>query len=77
MLVFFVFFGVLVGAAIGHSAYLAGVEAGEERALVNIKREVFLAARAECARAEASRQELSGSYRMVQRLVTGLSKGMP
>lgn len=77
MVEFFLLLSALLTVAGLHSAYEMGVEEGERRAREVMRKQVFQASREEFARAEASRQELSGSYRMLRRLVSGLTKETP
>lgn len=74
MLEFFVLLGAMLAAAGLHSAYEAGREAGAAEALRMVRADVFRAAREETSRSEVSRQELQGSYRIVRRLVTALTR---
>lgn len=64
--------GLVLAVAFAHSAYKAGVEEGERRTLERMRQQTFEAMRAEFERPEAGRQELSGSYRIVRRLVSNL-----
>ena len=72
MVEFFILSGFVLAAALAHSAYEAGLEEGERRTMHRLRQQTFEAMRAEFERPEAGRQELSGSYRIVRRLVTNL-----